>query len=321
MSEIPPHTAKSGGGFSHSGAAYRVPGKSGSRGPWQAFTAWLTGNKPAAGASSSWTDAGASGWSADGWSASPARGISVGQRPPWSLWDCLWVLLAFGASLPLFSLLGTLLMSPWLDPGLEREQAQDQILMVVMPVTLVLAHAVGWGMLFLLISGRRKLPLFSSLGMGNLRWGPAARVFVAGMVFQFVGLVFLAGAAQYFPPPEDLSDPIWRFFALGPWAVAFIVFMAVVMAPLLEEALMRGMLFPALRGRMGFLSSAFLVSALFTALHGIQNSWYWPMLAGLFMIGWILAWLKEKGGSLWLPIFFHMGFNATAMVLAINEKT
>ncbi len=257
----------------------------------------------------------------NGWRLSPAGENTVRLLPPWSLWDCLWALLAFAASLPLFSLLGSLLMFPWLDPGLDHEQAKDEILKVVIPGTFVLSHAVGWGVMFLLISVLRKRPFFSSLGMGEFRWGPVARVFVAGIVLQFVGLAVLAGAALYFPPPDDINDPIWRFFGLGTWAIVFIFFMAVVMAPLLEEALMRGMLFPALRGRMGVLPSAFLVSALFTALHGIQNSWYWPVLAGLFVTGWILAWLKEKGGSLWLPIFFHMGFNATAMVLAVLEKT
>lgn len=318
MSEIPPHTAKSGGGFSHSSAAYRVPGRSGTGGFWQAFTAWLTGTGSSAGGTSLAMNADST---PGGWRIVPVGNHTVRLRPPWSLWDCLWVLLAFVASLPLFSLLGSLLMIPWLDPGLDHEQARDEILKVVIPGTFVLSHALGWGVMFLLISVVRKRPFFSSLGMGVFRWGPVARVFAAGIVFQFVGMAVLAGAALYFPPPDDINDPIWRFFALGPGAVVFIFFMAVVMAPLLEEALMRGMLFPALRGHMGFPLSAFLVSVLFTALHGFQNSWYWPVLAGLFVTGWILAWLKEKGGSLWLPIFFHMSFNATAMVLAIMEKT
>ena len=87
------------------------------------------------------------------------------------------------------------------------------------------------------------------------------------------------------------------------------------MAPALEESLFRGLLLPALRQRFGVWSSALAVTALFTVLHVAQVGTYLPALAGIFACGLALAWLRERTGSLWPSIAFHMGFNSTPFLV------
>jgi len=83
---------------------------------------------------------------------------------------------------------------------------------------------------------------------------------------------------------------------------------------LLEEVLFRGLLFPAMRRRCRFLTAAMLVTLLFAALHAFQTGTYWPALTGIFLCGWLLAWLRERHGALWPPVAFHIGFNFTAFI-------
>jgi hypothetical protein len=136
------------------------------------------------------------------------------------------------------------------------------------------------------------------------------RVFLAGMGLQVIGVLL----AAVVPPPPELENPMLRFVTHGPWAVALLFVMAVVMAPFLEEVLFRGILLPALRRRMRFPPAALLVTVLFAGLHAVQTGGYLPALAAIGVTGYVLAWLREASGSLWPPVLLHMGFNFTAML-------
>ena len=57
------------------------------------------------------------------------------------------------------------------------------------------------------------------------------------------------------------------------WAVALLFLMAVIMAPLLEEALFRGVLLPALRRRLRFVPAALLVTVLFSLGTFLVSFW------------------------------------------------
>ncbi|HTI69798.1 MAG TPA: CPBP family intramembrane glutamic endopeptidase [Candidatus Limnocylindria bacterium] len=90
---------------------------------------------------------------------------------------------------------------------------------------------------------------------------------------------------------------------------AFFVF-AVVIAPLVEECLFRGIFFSALRDR-GYRKAAYLVSAVvFGAIH--MNLVAFLPLA---LFGLIQAWMYERSGSLLTPIITHSLFNALPFVL------
>jgi membrane protease YdiL (CAAX protease family) len=84
-------------------------------------------------------------------------------------------------------------------------------------------------------------------------------------------------------------------------------FVTVVMAPVAEELLFRGML---LRGllRLGPVPAIALSGAAFAAWH------LSPQAIPLVAVGCILGWLYYTSGSLWQPLVFHMVFNLVAFV-------
>lgn len=78
---------------------------------------------------------------------------------------------------------------------------------------------------------------------------------------------------------------------------------AVVLAPLCEEVLFRGLLYPAFRGKIGAGLAMAVTAALFALVHQPQT---YP---AIFVLGMALAYVYERTGTLAAPITFHAMFN------------
>ena len=113
--------------------------------------------------------------------------------------------------------------------------------------------------------------------------------------------------------------------------IIFIV--AVVMAPLLEEMLFRGLVQTMLVSRISYLVSRVssdqqpatsdalgawfaiaISSGLFAIIHA--NAGHWP---ALFVLGVCLGYSYEKSGSLFRPIFIHSLFNAASLIATLYQ--
>jgi membrane protease YdiL (CAAX protease family) len=88
---------------------------------------------------------------------------------------------------------------------------------------------------------------------------------------------------------------------------------AVIIAPVLEELLFRGLLQTMIRSFLNVKNSAWpaiaISSALFVSMHVNQS--HWP---ALYVLGLAMGYAYEKSGSLFRPIFIHMLFNATSII-------
>jgi hypothetical protein len=88
-----------------------------------------------------------------------------------------------------------------------------------------------------------------------------------------------------------------------------------VIAPVAEEFIFRGMLFPFVR-QLGHPRLAwFGVSALFALIHDDR-----AIFVPLFVLALALTWLYEKTGNLLAPIAAHALFNAANLVLLHFER-
>ena len=107
-----------------------------------------------------------------------------------------------------------------------------------------------------------------------------------------------------------------------------IVVVAVVIAPLIEEMLFRGLFQTMLRSYLsdfGFRISSFrcrqsawlsiaISSGIFAMVH--SNTGHWP---ALFALSVCMGYAYEKSGSLFRPIFIHSLFNAASIITALNQ--
>ena len=97
-----------------------------------------------------------------------------------------------------------------------------------------------------------------------------------------------------------------------------IVFVAVVIAPLLEEMLFRGFVQTTIRSFFGIRNGAWPAIAASSVFFAIMHAdpGHWP---ALFVLGVCLGYSYEKSGSLFRPIFIHLFFNACSVATALYQ--
>lgn len=98
-------------------------------------------------------------------------------------------------------------------------------------------------------------------------------------------------------------------------SVALMAFSAVIVAPLAEEVIFRGYLYPVAKSFAGSSAAIFFSALLFAACHGNI-----PLMLPLFLLGILLALAYEWTGSIWAAISIHFFFNGAtvAMQLALR---
>ena len=87
---------------------------------------------------------------------------------------------------------------------------------------------------------------------------------------------------------------------------------AIILAPIYEEIIFRGVLFPFVVKRTGLILGTLMVSALFALIH-----FHLPSVIALSLLSALLCLAYWKTGSLWTSIGIHMIFNAVT-ILALN---
>jgi membrane protease YdiL (CAAX protease family) len=110
------------------------------------------------------------------------------------------------------------------------------------------------------------------------------------------------------PVPEAYAEFLRGLLDTGsPEAIV----LAVILAPLLEEALFRGAVLQGLSRTRGPRSASTWTAIFFTVFH-IYNPW---QLLPTFFLGLVLAWLVLTTGSLWASVAVHGLFNAVSLLL------
>ena len=150
--------------------------------------------------------------------------------------------------------------------------------------------------------GLRKVGLFRALGyaLGFL----AALMPLFFLVTDFAARR-LGSDAQLQPLVELYQQSVKQ----RDWTVILhTILAAAVIAPIGEELLFRGYLYPALKRFIGAVPSAFLGALLFAAIHNNAVG-----LPGLMLLALALTIAYEWSGSLLVPVFIHCFFNSLSL--------
>ncbi|PWT87915.1 MAG: hypothetical protein C5B54_11500 [Acidobacteria bacterium] len=206
------------------------------------------------------------------------------------------------------------------------------------PWRLTVFHAIGLVILFLISEAWVQLILVKGAQLQEDTWVFAALTSgIAGAVTALAG-AFLAG----YPFAELFRFPQFRWFSLLPIAVSVIgltilsqdlgnllqsldpmaqeyldfinklaqqntsglLFTVMVIAPLTEELIFRGVIFEGLRERYHIITALLLSSLLFGLAHIIPS-----LVLNAFFIGLFLAWVKLRTDSLIPCLFAHALYN------------
>jgi uncharacterized protein len=102
---------------------------------------------------------------------------------------------------------------------------------------------------------------------------------------------------------------------LGTAAIVLALLVAAVIAPIVEEALFRGVLYQWLRGHVGIAPAVVLDGLIFACAHLVSGvADLWKLLPLLFVMGCLLAITFQRTGSLFASMLLHGANNALAIV-------
>lgn len=126
--------------------------------------------------------------------------------------------------------------------------------------------------------------------------------------------LFVAIVSSRMKTPENI--PIEELFKYRQTALLFMA-MAVLVAPLVEETLFRGYLYPLFARSFGVGFGIFLTGLLFGLMHGAQLGWTWALVSVLIFVGIVFTIVRARTGSVFASYMMHLGYNSLISVFAI----
>ncbi|MGH9737260.1 MAG: lysostaphin resistance A-like protein [Candidatus Acidiferrales bacterium] len=169
------------------------------------------------------------------------------------------------------------------------------------------------GYLALQVRNRDHLPFWPTIGWRPLRPRTVSR---AAAHFWFivagVGLAFLvAGASALFPPSHPL--PIEKIFATRPLTILFMA-TAVLVAPLVEETIFRGYLYPVAARSFGVVGGIIFTGAVFGLLHGSQLWGGWWQIGLLVIVGIVFTFARAATRTNVSSFLLHISYNGVQVL-------
>ena len=139
--------------------------------------------------------------------------------------------------------------------------------------------------------------------------------FLISLVIGIGVAVITLQLSQLYPPETGRSSTFELIKNGGFYAQALLIIGTVVLAPLFEEYLFRGLIYDAMRARFGVYLAIFLSAVVFMAFHLLEYYNYWVGLTAIFVLGVFIAAIRERSGSILNPIICHASYNLSILML------
>jgi membrane protease YdiL (CAAX protease family) len=243
-----------------------------------------------------------------------APGVIDPNNPPWGLTAAI---LTWLGSVALLFVVPILFLLPYAMANADRlgdgqSILEDKTALFLAVLSTIPVHLLTLGLVWVVVTRFGKLPFWRALGWSWSKrvgfWtsaGIAIALLVAGLAFtQFVG-----------GEPTDI-DRIMRSSMAARITLALV---AALTAPLVEELVYRGLLYPALQRVTGTFWAVLLVSILFTLPHVPQYYNNAAVVTVIFVLSLSLTLVRALTGRL-LPCFIiHLIFNGIQSAFMIAE--
>jgi membrane protease YdiL (CAAX protease family) len=162
--------------------------------------------------------------------------------------------------------------------------------------------------LYLMLQARTDAPFWPSIGwremsadVGKIR-DSALRFLAGGAVLALV----VSFAGGFLNSKETL--PIEQLLQARVSILLFGV-LGVLVAPIVEETIFRGFLYPVIARRLGIAAGVAITGTLFGLMHAAQLWGGWGQIALLILVGVVLTWVRARTGTVAASYFVHLGYN------------
>ncbi|MBI4470352.1 MAG: CPBP family intramembrane metalloprotease [Acidobacteria bacterium] len=237
--------------------------------------------------------------------------------PGWTLGTAIWVWAFFTFAILLLPSVGVILamgLGYVHLSGPAEKLLYDPRVILVCIISAFVAHlltlGVGWGV----VTRFRRRSFAEAVGW---EWHPRFRwLHAAGCVLVFFGIVF--SLSHVLPGGETEFD---RLLETSATVRIVIATLAVVTAPLVEELVYRGILYPAVEARFGKVKAVLGVSMLFAGVHFQQYGGSLLILVSITLLSLLLTGVRAWTGRLLPSYAIHLLYNtAVAGLILVSHE-
>ncbi len=156
-------------------------------------------------------------------------------------------------------------------------------------------------------------PFWRTVGWRPLETGNTPRTLAyLGLFFGGLILAMMITLASAVSPPKG-KMPVQAFLQDRQIAFLFIL-MGVLLAPLVEETLFRGYLYPVLARSFGVSAGVLATGTLFGLLHAQQLWGGWTQIGLLVVVGIVLTFARAATGTVVASYLLHLSYNSYQLI-------
>ncbi len=201
------------------------------------------------------------------------------------------------------------------DPGSVEGAIDHALMLLVVPLSIV-GVMVGALLAFLLTRWSLRGSIREG-ALAQLGWQASSKISIyksltLGCAF---AVIYLYLVTFLFPPDEDQTfGPLAAAAAAGGWQRLLWAFLALVLAPPIEEFMFRGVLFSGLAKSVKVRPAAVIVTLIFILLHMTELRSYWPAWLAITTLGCATLYVRIKSDSLGPALAMHFGYNVLLVI-------
>jgi len=229
-------------------------------------------------------------------------------RVPWNWLDLLF-LIAVAVS-------GTIVITLLLVQGFAifglsfrqiQKSASDENLFLIFNQTLLSALLLAY--LAAQMRHSFRSPFWRTIGWRPLETGhtPRAAAYLGLILSGFMLAILVTVSSAVFKAPQ--KTPIEQFFGDRRSAL-LLMSMAVLLAPVLEETIFRGYIYPVIARSFGVNISILVTGTLFGLLHASQLWGAWAQIAMLIVVGIIFTYARARTRTVVASYLLHVSYNS-----------
>lgn len=180
-------------------------------------------------------------------------------------------------------------------------------------ISQILISCATFALLYLIVRSRGATPFWTALGWHAFPAATPRAALTVRYMLAGAALAIMIQAASYRLAP-DFKVPMEDLFRNRP-SVLMMMALGILVAPVVEETMFRGCIYPVIARTLGIPAGIVLTGALFGLFHSLQLAGAWRQVALLSAVGVILTYIRARAGTVVASYFVHLGYNTFLFVV------
>jgi len=242
----------------------------------------------------------------------PDRPSRVDSRTPFHWMDLVYLMLFYfvsGGVLTLIVAAGAFVFFGISPSQLKTSTAAWASVMII---SQALLSAATLAFLYAVVRGRSAAPFWQVMGWRGFRNMALSASVVLRYVFGGFALAVVVGWLGNFVGRES-GIPMEELFR-SRQSVLMLMALGILVAPLVEETIFRGCIYPVIARKFGITTGIVATGALFGLAHAQQLGGAWGQIGLLICVGIVLTYIRARAGTVAASYFVHLGYNTILFV-------